>query len=164
MMNAVDASERLIELVRSSDDIANYADGCDAETLAAAEQELGVAFPPSYRRLIEEFGTWDIAGEEFLGVYRTPAMGQRLLGSVTETLDARNRYGMPSSLIAVMFDGMGGLVVLDASERGRDGEHPVLVWHPGSMGDETMERLGEDFSSFALDLCQRAVTRWRDSS
>ncbi|MET8209568.1 SMI1/KNR4 family protein [Streptomyces sp. NPDC005373] len=164
MMNAVESSERLIELVRGNDDIANHADGCDAGTMTVAERELGVTFPPSYRRLIEEFGTWDIAGEEFLGVYQTPAMGQKLLGSVTETLDARSQYGMPSDLIVAMFDGMGGLIVLDASQPDQDGEYPVLVWNPGSVDRESMERLGGDFGSFALDLCQRAVTRWRESS
>jgi hypothetical protein len=163
MMNAVEASERLIELVRGNDDIANHADGCDAGTIAAAESDLGVAFPPSYRRLIEEFGTWDIAGEEFLGVYQTPAMGLKLLGSVTETLDARSQYGMPSDLIVVMFDGMGGLIVLDSSRVDREGEYPVLVWNPGVVDRESMERLGDDFGSFAFALCQRAITRWRES-
>jgi hypothetical protein len=163
MMSAVEMSERLIELVRGNDDIANHADGCDAETMAAAESALGVTFPPSYRRLIEEFGTWDIAGEEFLGVYQTPMMGQKLLGSVTETLDARNQYGMPSDLIVVMFDGMGGLVVLDSSKVDQAGEYPVLVWHPGVADREGMERLGDDFGCFAFALCQRAVTRWRES-
>lgn len=163
MMNAVEASERLIELVRGNDDIANHADGCDAGTMAAAESDLGVAFPPSYRRLIEEFGTWDIAGEEFLGVYQTPAMGLKLLGSVTETLDARSQYGMPSDLIVVMFDGMGGLIVLDSSRVDREGEYPVLVWNPGVVDRESMERLGDDFGSFAFALCQRAITRWRES-
>ncbi|MEV5100234.1 SMI1/KNR4 family protein [Streptomyces rochei] len=163
MMNAVEASERLIELVRGNDDIANHADGCDVGTMAAAESDLGVPFPPSYRRLIEEFGTWDIAGEEFLGVYQTPSLGQKLLGSVVETLDARSRYGMPFDLIVAMFDGMGGLVVLDSSQADQDGEYPVLVWNPGIADRESMERLGDNFGSFAFALCQRAVTRWRES-
>lgn len=80
MIRAIEASERLIELVRGNDDIANHAGGCEAEVMAAAERDVGVTFPPSCRRLIEEFGTWDIAGEEFLGVYQTSAMGQKLLG------------------------------------------------------------------------------------
>ncbi|WP_437019677.1 SMI1/KNR4 family protein [Streptomyces sp. enrichment culture] len=163
-MSAIEASERLIELVRGNDDIANHADGCDAGTMAAAERDLGVTFPPSYRRVIEEFGTWDIAGEEFLGVYQTPAMGQALLGSVAETLDARSQYGMPSDLIVVMFDGMGGLIVLDSSQVDQVGEYPILTWNPGVADRQSMERLGDDFGSFALSLCQRAVTRWRDSS
>jgi hypothetical protein len=163
MMNAVEASERLIELVRGNDDIANHAEGCEAGTMAAAESALGVAFPPSYRRLVEEFGTWDIAGEEFLGVYQTSAMGQKLLGSVAETLDARSQFGMPSDLIVAMLDGMGGMVVLDSSQVNQEGEYPVLVWNPGVVDRESMERLGDDFGSFAFALCQRAVTRWRES-
>ncbi|KOV76104.1 hypothetical protein ADL01_16820 [Streptomyces sp. NRRL WC-3618] len=164
MMSAVEDSERLIELVRANDDIANHADGCDTGTITAAERDLSVMFPPSYRRVIEEFGTWDIAGEEFLGVYQTPAMGQKLLGSVTETLDAHSQYGMPSDLIVVMFDGMGGLIVLDSSQADQEGEYPILVWNPGVADRQSMERLGDDFGSFALSLCQRAVTRWRESS
>ncbi|MFG2402154.1 SMI1/KNR4 family protein [Streptomyces lydicus] len=119
--------------------------------------------PPSYRRLVEEFGTWDIAGEEFLGVYQTPAMGKKSLGSVTETLDARSQLGMPSNLIVAMFDGMDGMVVLDSSQVNKEGEYPVLVWNPGVVDRESMERLGDDFGSFAFALCQRAVTRWRES-
>jgi len=163
MMSAIEASERLIELVRGSDDIANHADGCDVGTISLAERDLGVTFPPSYRRVIEEFGTWDIAGEEFLGMYQTPVMGQKLLGSVAETQDAYSQYGMPSDLIVVMFDGMGGLIVLDSSQEDQEGEYPVLVWNPGVADRQSMERLGDDFGSFALALCRRAVTRWRES-
>jgi hypothetical protein len=163
MMGAVEASEQLIELINDNGDIANHADGCDGGTIDAAEAALGVAFPPSYRRLIEEFGTWDIAGEEFLGVYQVLAMGKNLLGSVEETLDAQSQYGMPSYLIVVMFDGMGGLVVLDSSQVDGEGEYPVLAWNPGAADRDSMEKLGDDFGSFALILCQRAVARWRDS-
>ena len=162
-MNAVEASERLIELVRGNGDIANHADGCDAGMIAAAERDLGVALPASYRRLVEEFGTWDIAGQEFLGVYQTPAMGAKLLGSVRETLDARNQYGMPSELIAVAFDGMGGLIVLDSSRVDHEREYPVFVWHPGILDRGGMEKLGSDFGSFAFELCRRAVAQWRES-
>ncbi|WP_231158364.1 SMI1/KNR4 family protein [Streptomyces sp. CNZ748] len=161
MMNAIQASEQLIELIHRNDDIANYADGCDAETITAAESTLGFPFPPSYRRLIEEFGTWDIAGEDFLGVYTTPAMGSELLGSVAETLDARNQYGMPHNLIVIMFDGMGGLVALDSSHVDQQGEYPVVVWNPGVMRSEDMERLGDAFGPFAYGQCQRAVTMLR---
>jgi hypothetical protein len=160
-MSSIEASERLIDLVRANDDLANHAGGCAEGTMAAAERDLGVAFPASYRRVIEELGTWDIAGEEFLGVYQTPAMGQRLLGSVAETLNARTQYGMPSELIVVMFDGMGGLIVLDSSRADQEGEYPVLVWSPGVADRQSMERLGDDFGSFALSLCERAANRWR---
>ncbi|WP_405055940.1 SMI1/KNR4 family protein [Kribbella sp. NBC_01505] len=161
MTQAVEDGRRLVELLRGNEDIASHADGCGAGMIAAAEQDMGVGFPPSYRRLIEEFGTWDIAGQEFLGVYQTAAMGSSLLGSVAETLDARGQYGLPSELIVVMFDGMGGLIVLDSAESDGDGEYPVLVWDPGSAHRGSADRLGENFGSFALARCQRAVANWR---
>jgi hypothetical protein len=145
-------------------DIANHADGCDNETIAAAEQQLGSNFPPSYRLVIEQLGTFDIAGEEILGIYQTPAMGSALLGSTIETLEARSRYGMSSHLLVVMYDGMGGSIVLDSSQSDNEGEYPVLVWDPGHTTRESMERLSPDFGHYALDLCQRAVTSWRQST
>ncbi|MEW2131141.1 SMI1/KNR4 family protein [Streptomyces sp. NPDC005435] len=160
MISATEDSDRLLELVRDNASLANHAGGCDAEMLAAAERELGVVFPPSYRRLIETFGTWDIAGEEFLGVYRTPAMGRMLLGSVVETLDAR-RYGMPSDLIVVMDDGGCDLIVLAAADADGDGEYPVFAWNPGVEDRRDMERLGDSFGAYALSVCERAVRNSR---
>lgn len=163
MMTATEASEKLIDLILANEDIANRAEGCDAGQIAVAERDIGMTFPPSYRRLIEEFGTWDIAGEDFLGAYQTPAMGQKILGSVAETLGARNQYGLPLDLIVAMFDGMGGLIVLDASQPDQEHEYPVLVWNPESADRESMEKLGDNFGSFALRLCRRAVATWRES-
>ncbi|MFD5245383.1 SMI1/KNR4 family protein [Amycolatopsis sp. NPDC058340] len=153
---SVEASERLIELIRADNDISDHCGSCDEAMIGAAERALGVTFPPSYRRLIEEFGTWDIAGEEFLGVYRTPARGSRLLGSVDETLEMRRNHRLPPELIVVMFDGMGGTIVLDSSRPDDSGEYPVLAW---AHADEAPEKLGDDFGSFALALCARSVHR-----
>ncbi len=157
MSEAVDAGERLIQVIREHADQANHGTGCDSGTIRAAERLLGAALPPSYRRLVEEFGTWDIAGAEFLGVHLNPAEGETLLGSVTETLDARQQYGMPDDLIAVMYDGMGGVLVLDTSHPDADGEYPVLVWNPGVRDRDDRERLGANFDTVALAMCQRAV-------
>jgi hypothetical protein len=163
-MNPLEAVERLIELVRANGDIANHADGCDLATLEAAESLLGVALPPSYRRLVEEFGTWDIAGQEFLGLYRTTAAGDTILGTCVETLDARRDYGLPENLIVAMFDNMGGLIVLDSSSPLDGGEYPVRVWNPGVANPAGMETLAQDFGNFAFGLCRRAVDVWRETT
>lgn len=159
----IDDIAELIQLVRDNDDVANFAGGCDEGTIAAAEQALGVRLPPSYRAAVAALGTWDIAGEEFLGVFTMPTTGDQLLGSVWETLDARRKFALPVDLVVVMFDGSGDLVVLDASAADARGEYPVLVWNPGIVTSSEMERLDDDFGSFALRRCTRAVERWRES-
>lgn len=158
MTRAVEASEQVIALVRDNEDSANHADGCDVGMLDAAEREMGLAFPPSYRRLLEEFGTWEIAGKEFLGVYKSPAGGDALLGTVDQTLEARRQVGLPADLMVVMVDDVWAFVVLDTSQRDQDGEFPVFAWNPGLPDRDSMERVGGDFGSFALEECQRAMS------
>lgn len=153
---AMESAEALVELVRSHEEISNFAGGCTPEMLQAAEEELGVDFPPSFRRLVGEFGTWDNAGLEFLGVYQTLAMGNELLGSVRATRDARASLGLPASMIEVMEDDLG-LVVLDTVALDEDGEAPVLSWTP----DGRAERLGDNFGDYALAVCEAAVRSWR---
>ncbi|MDN0200836.1 SMI1/KNR4 family protein [Streptomyces sp. S.PNR 29] len=157
MTRAVEASEQVIRLVHENEDIVNHADGCDAGVLAAAERELGFAFPPSYRRLLEELGTWDIGGTEFLGVYQTPARGDALLGSVEQTLEARSRTGLPPDLMVVMVDDVWGFVVLDTSQADKDGEYPVFAWNPGLPDRDSMEKVADNFGSFALEECRQAL-------
>lgn len=162
MTRAVEASEQLIALMYGNEDIVNHAGGCSAEMLASAESALGIVFPPSYRRLVKEFGTWEFGGEEYLGVYQTSGRGEELLGSVAETRFGR-KYGLPLDLLVVMSDGMGGLIVLDQSRPDQDGEYPVLVWNPGSVDRQGMERLGDDFGSYALGQVHQALRRKREA-
>ncbi|MYW68414.1 hypothetical protein GTY65_30710 [Streptomyces sp. SID8379] len=162
-MNGPEATERLIALMRENDDIAHFADGCSEEMITTAEEQIGLNFPPSYRKFLSVVGTCDIAGEEFIGLYQTPGMGEKLLGSVSETLDARS-HGLPTAFIVVMFDGMGGLIVLDTSSRDTEGEYPIRVWNPGDTDLNDSEVLGQNFGTYALNVSQKAVDRWRVSS
>lgn len=162
-MSALDAVDELISLVRLNSDIAHHAGGCPPEVLRLAEAQLGLRFPPSYRRFVAEFGTCDIAGEEFLGVYRTDAMGDQLLGSVRETVNARGRWGLPAAMLVAMFDGMGGLIVLNTAVKNSEDESPVLVWTPAGNESGNTEQLAQDFGRYALGLCKSAVQRWRES-
>ncbi|WP_102922442.1 SMI1/KNR4 family protein [Streptomyces noursei] len=157
MTTGIKAVVEFIGLVRAHEDIAHHADDCTPEMIREAEEALGLTFPPSYRRFVEELGTCDIGGTEFLGVYRTELGVDRLWGSSYETIDARNQWGMPHALIAVEYDGMGGTIVLDSSQPSVDGEYPVLVWEAGAEARGPMESLAPDFGSYALDVGRRAV-------
>jgi len=152
-VTGLQAAEELIKLVRQHSSIANFADGCGPDMITAAEQQLGLLFPPSYRRLVQEFGTWDIAGREFLGVFQTPQMGDVLLGSVRETMGAREMLDLPATMLQVQFDDES-LIVVDTAELDSAGEGPVLAWVP--HGGPT-ERLGDNFGEYALRACSVAV-------
>lgn len=152
-MTAVEAAESLIHLVHEYSDVSNFADGCSDEMVRAAEEQLGVVFPPSYRRVVHELGTRDIAGLEFLGVYQTPSMGDQLLGTVRDTLALRAALDLPPSMFQVKVDDLG-FVVVDTAELDNAGEGPVLDW--AAYGGVT-KRLGDSFGEYALEACRAAV-------
>src|ERR1700728_2966893 len=103
-MTAMTAAEALVALVRANQDVSNHGPGCSPEVVRTAEGELGVRLPPSYRRLVEEFGAWDIAGEEFLGIIPGHGSGNWPGEVVYETLRARSQQGLPDDMLLTMFD------------------------------------------------------------
>ena len=157
LMTPLEASRQVIRLVRAHKDDARHHDGCSSGTIARAERELGLTFPPSYRLLIEEFGTWEVPPTEFLGVYRTGLAGDVLRGSVAETLDAR-AAGLPPELMVVLLDDVWMRVVLDTSRPDANGEYPVFAWNPGVVDGGLMERLADSYGEFALAACRRMLT------
>ncbi|MEU5891306.1 SMI1/KNR4 family protein [Streptomyces sp. NPDC047461] len=139
-------------------DRASYGRGCSPEAIARAERELGLTFPPSYRLLIEEFGTWDVTPTQFLGVYQTEAAGDVLLGSVTETLDARAEVDLPQELMVVLLDDVWLFAVLDTSQPDEDGEYPVFAWNPGVVDGGLMEKIADSFGQVALEECEQKLS------
>jgi hypothetical protein len=158
-VSGIESVDALVELLAQHPDTANWTGGLSTEDVARSEALLGATFPPSYRRFLTALGSCEAGSEEFLGVYRTAALGDTLLGTVTETLEARADLGLPDSLLVIQFDGMGGLVSLDVSRLDEEGEAPVVAWDPGSADRGGPEELDPDFGSYVLRRCRRALSR-----
>jgi hypothetical protein len=116
-MSGTESVAALIELLHSNPDLCNWTGGLSAQDIARAEERLEAEFSPSYRRFLAESGSCEAGSEEFLGIYRTSAKGDSLLGTVSETLDARTDARFPRDLLVIQYDGMGGLVSLDVSRK-----------------------------------------------
>ncbi|MFD5077790.1 SMI1/KNR4 family protein [Streptomyces sp. NPDC058371] len=158
MTSGLRTAEQVIRLVRANEDIAHHGDGCPSGVISRAESEMGLSFPPSYRRLIEEFGMWAVPPVEFPGVYQTPAGGDKLLGSPAYTLEDREALGLPPHFMVVMHDDVWDVVVLDSSQPDQDGEYPVYAWNPGVLEGGLMEKLADNFGKFTLNECQQHLS------
>ncbi|WP_250404731.1 SMI1/KNR4 family protein [Streptomyces cellostaticus] len=148
--------QQVIALVRANEDLAHHGDGCAPEVVAGTEAEMGLAFPPSYRRLIEEFGTWEVPPTEFPGLFRT-VRRRKLLGSSAYTIEDRAQLGLPHQFLVVMHDDVLGVVVLDTSRPDQDGEYPVFAWNP-SVQDADMQRVADSFGAFTLAECRQNLS------
>ena len=60
--------ERAAALIAESKDDADFAGPRPAELIQAAEEALGVQFPPTYRRFVSEYGAGNIGSTEIYGV------------------------------------------------------------------------------------------------
>jgi hypothetical protein len=99
--------------------------------IEAAEETLGITFPPSYRLFLTRIGGLAIPPHlgvvhHFVGLSPLPPDGK---GVVDHTLAARTERKLPPHLLVV---GMGAdfqeWFCLDVNREGEDGEYPVLLF------------------------------------
>ncbi|MCX2734249.1 SMI1/KNR4 family protein [Saccharopolyspora sp. NFXS83] len=157
-MSSVDSVWQLIEIVRNNPDECNYTGGMSEEDIERAQSELGARFPASYRLFVAELGSCQAGSVEIKGVNRTPTGGDRLRGTVSATLDARDDERFPPGLLVIEYDGMGGIIALDSEGHGGEREYPVVAWDPGAEDRGGPERLAEDFGSYALQRCRLGLS------
>lgn len=113
--------------------------------VAAAEAALGLQFPPTYKRFVSELGAGSVGAREFYGVIDDDFVESSVPDGVWLTLSEREQLGLPTTLVIVGEDGLGGYYVLDTSQRDSRGESPVAIWTPEAP---MLERLADDFGAF----------------
>jgi hypothetical protein len=108
--------------------------------IAAAERELGIRFPTSYRVFLKHFGaawlpsSYEVAG---LGPGRctdpTPPLWEHVV-DVTAQIRRASRGLIPKEYIRFSGDGGDYAFYLDTGHVGANGESPVVVLGPGRDG------------------------------
>ncbi|MEW4566641.1 SMI1/KNR4 family protein [Tautonia sp. JC769] len=104
------------------------------ETIAAAEQELGLPLPRSYRAFLRHFGAAIIGGYEIQGLPNTRNTDEEMAfwSHVVDTSrimwDGYGGNGMPRHLVYVTDDGGGTQYYLDTSRMDDAGECPVVAF------------------------------------
>lgn len=119
-----------------------------AESIARAEAELGVAFPPQYRRFLESLGALDVAPREVYGIE-----GSGVASVVAETLRWRGTDGMPAGAVVLEVDGVEGApigFVSGASDAAP--EPPIQRWEPhGAVS------IAVDFADYLAAVAEEVV-------
>lgn len=145
-----------LDLVNQHSEQADFEGAKGPNLIVAAEQALGVVFPPTYRRFLQELGCGDIAGEEFFGVIGDDFVESSVPNGIWLTLMER-KSGLPHSLVVVAATGDGAMFALNTSTRDAGGECPVVVWRAGQNSNENLERVAEDFGAFFRRRIEQAI-------
>jgi antitoxin YobK len=113
-----------------------------------AENALGLRFPTSYRRFLNEFGFVRLGGTEIYGVTRSDFQNARIPNGIWLTLDER-KSGLPGNFILIYDADDGVYYALDTSKHSDDGENPVVALN---IEFEIIEIIASDFGKFFLDI------------
>jgi cell wall assembly regulator SMI1 len=130
----------------------------DVRLIQAAENALGVQFPPTYRTFLERLGAGSIRGREVYGVIDADFQESTIPDGIWLTLSERQDSELPKSLVIVHSTGDGDYVAIDTSKRTAESENPMVLWHPGvSTTDDELEEVSDDFGQFFLELVREAT-------
>lgn len=128
------------------------------DLIVRAEQALGVAFPPSYRRFLQELGCGDFAGFEIYGLISEHFDSAGIPDVVWITRRARSEWDLPQHLVLVSFDGSGSYYALDiARSSSADREAPILLWTPGASPQQSWPEMATDFGMFLLAQVRQSL-------
>ena len=154
----IELVERVRRRLREHENTCQIAGPVSESAITAAEEALGVTFPPSYRTFLRTFG--GIAIPPHLGIVHD------FVGSadvVTRTLEARIERKLADHLVVV---GLGAesqeWFCLDVSRETSEGEYPVLMFDAkdNALDQQFYEDFGqmlEEVMGFVADSLEQPV-------
>jgi hypothetical protein len=129
--DTIDLIERVRSRLRDGDQRCAIAGPASEEAVTAAEEQLGCAFPPSYRTFLRKYGSISLPANlavvhDFVGLDPKAEDGK---GVVERTLAARVENRLGQALVVV---GLGAQArewfCLDCSRTSSDDELPVVLF------------------------------------
>ena len=154
----IELVERVRRRLREHENTCQIAGPVSESAITAAEEALGVTFPPSYRTFLRTFG--GIAIPSHLGIVHD------FVGSsdvVTRTLEARIERKLADHLVVV---GLGAQsqewFCLDVSRETSEGEYPVLMFdaRDNALDQQFYDDFGqmlEEVMGFVADSLEQPV-------
>lgn len=147
----------ILQIAKSREDEfeADFFGPVSDDVIGAAELELGLQFPETYRAFLREFGAAWMIGYDFSGLPdtrntdNTPRVYDHVVDSTKEDWKGPDwRGGVPKSYIHVSEDGGDYRFYIDTAQRDARGECPVVAWGPGADGTV----VASDFLEFVRKL------------
>jgi hypothetical protein len=149
---AIEELERALELIAAHGDEGSFVGPIDASIIERAEGLLGLQFPPTYRRFLEQLGAGDIWGEEIYGIVDDDLEDPLVPNAVGLALAGRADGSLPDHLLPVYDLGDGTTFGLHFNAAGD--EAPVVSWHGGASAGTQLE--APDFGAFLFQLLESA--------
>lgn len=147
--------DRARALIAESPDLADFEGPKYEQLVAAAEQRLGVTFPPEYRLFLLELGAGSFGGTEVYGVIGDDFDNSGIPDAVWNTLTMRNDDGLAYDLVAFHAVGNGEQLCLRC---GGPDHGAVVVFVAGADHDpDKLEVVADDFGSWLCEMVEQEL-------
>ncbi|HNO79908.1 MAG TPA: SMI1/KNR4 family protein [Phycisphaerae bacterium] len=125
-----DALSQAFRLIDENPDRAHFCGPRDETLICAAENALGLAFPPAYRKFLAKYGCGDIAGVEIYGIVDDNFESSCVPDGIWATLNQRRLAQLRNNHVLVGDTGDGNFYAIDVSRLDAGGDCPVIEWAP----------------------------------
>ena len=150
-MSSHDEIDRLLKGLN-----AFIAGGQSEAMIAAAESELGLSFPASFREYLLRWGNLSFDGYEYYGLTQSSDFKKAgVPNCVWFTLRKRADVGLPHSLVVFRNDNDEEYVCIDSEPQG---EERIVIW------DNVGRCVSESFSMSMLDYLREELSEWAGHS
>lgn len=146
-----------LKIIEANPSAAFFVGEKSPELVEKAELALGIRFPPSYREFVSRLGCGSFGSFEVYGIASDDFENSCVPDGIWLTLDERRSIGLPGHLILIYSVGEGTTFALDSSQRGDDGECPVVAWPVGGASDSGLEVIAKDFGEFLLSMVREEL-------
>jgi cell wall assembly regulator SMI1 len=153
----IDLIERVRHRLNAVDQPCVIAGPASEEAVAAAEETLGIAFPPSYRTFLRRFGQLALPQElavvhDFLGISKATASDGAGKDVVSRTLAAREENQLAPGLVVVGIGAQANEWFCLDTQRASGDELPVVLFDAGqNVLDQVFY---DDFESMVREVLE----------
>lgn len=130
--------------------------GATEENIRQIEARLGVSLPPSYRKMLSDFGALEFGTTEIYG-WLSQGIDAKFATNVVHTTERDRRDGRISgTMVPFLTSGYGPFFVMDCTDIGLDGEAAIYEISPAGY-ERGKDRLADSFGAFLIEEVDRAL-------
>ena len=150
--------EKAVNMLEGNENSLDMVGKLPKSTVTAAEQRLGVVFPPLFKEYLLLYGQLQIGSQEIYGLMGSKYPGGAVPDFLWLTEDLRAKLGFPKHFLPVADLGDGRLYAIDLSRSDLSGESPIVLLFPSRQIPPTsIETVFDDFGDFFLDQVNKGI-------
>lgn len=150
--------DKAIHIIKSNKEIGYFAGPRPINLLSKAEYALGLSFPASYSKFIEEFGAGNFGAFEIYGLINDNFEESSVPDAIWYTITERNETSIPKTYIIIGESGEGTLYCIDTKIVDENGESPIVTYSPGyELNEQNTETIAHDFGEYLFNFVKEQI-------